>query len=258
MPKFGNWESEDNVPYTVYFEKARKGRGGKMINPNDPQENPDAFSKMPPSYPAPAPPPPRTKAQAEEPMGHGAARTTRDQRRMSREDGNHRQFAESPARTDNTSRRTSGDHSSQQHYGHGSNSGRPSRPSAGSEHSFEKSPLHPHYQAKLRGPGGGSPAREGKNSYDSSHGTPTRSRMKPVTRADGSPDRGAAVPRFGEWDEKNPQSADNFTHIFNQVREERHTGSSNAPGAKFESPYHNARQRSDDSNKGCCFPFLRK
>ena len=44
MPKFGNWESEENVPYTAYFEKARKGRGGKIINPNDPQENLDSVS----------------------------------------------------------------------------------------------------------------------------------------------------------------------------------------------------------------------
>lgn len=65
------------------------------------------------------------------------------------------------------------------------------------------------------------------------------------------PDSGATVPKFGEWDENNPQSADNFTHIFDVVRKERHTGSSNAPGAKFESPYHNARQRPDDSAKVC-------
>ncbi|CAN4126925.1 unnamed protein product [Withania somnifera] len=44
VPKFGNWDSE-NVPYTAYFENARKGnKGGKMINPNDPEENPEAFA----------------------------------------------------------------------------------------------------------------------------------------------------------------------------------------------------------------------
>lgn len=192
MPKFGNWESEDNVPYTVYFDKARKGRGGKMINPNDPQENPEMFSKIPPSDPAPVPPA-RPKAQVEEPMGRAAAaRTTQDQRRMNREDGNYRQFAESPARNnDNRSRRTSGDQSPyHQQYGRGSNSSRSSRPSVGSEHSIDKSPLHPAYQAKVRAPGGGggSPAWEGgKNSYDSSHGTTTgKSRMKPVTQPDES------------------------------------------------------------------------
>ncbi|XP_019259819.1 PREDICTED: RPM1-interacting protein 4-like [Nicotiana attenuata] len=43
VPKFGNWDG-DNVPYTAYFENARKGKGGKMINPNDPEENPEAFA----------------------------------------------------------------------------------------------------------------------------------------------------------------------------------------------------------------------
>lgn len=30
-----------------------------------------------------------------------------------------------------------------------------------------------------------------------------------------------AVPKFGDWDEKNPASADGYTYIFNKVREER-------------------------------------
>ncbi|MBO1362121.1 hypothetical protein J2D73_20300, partial [Acetobacter sacchari] len=90
------------------------------------------------------------------------------------------------------------------------------RPSAGSDQSFERSPLHPHYQAKVTGRSSGSPAWEGKN-HDSSHGTPGRSRLKPTSRGDESPDKGAAVPRFDEWDENDPQSAENFTHIFNKV-----------------------------------------
>ncbi|XP_051134498.1 RPM1-interacting protein 4-like [Andrographis paniculata] len=61
VPKFGNWENEANVPYTVYFDKARKNRGGgKMMNPNDPQpqENPPewfAASAHRPSTPTPRP-----------------------------------------------------------------------------------------------------------------------------------------------------------------------------------------------------------
>ncbi|XP_027338225.1 RPM1-interacting protein 4-like [Abrus precatorius] len=42
VPKFGNWDS-DNVPYTAYFENARREKGGMMMNPNDPMENPEAF-----------------------------------------------------------------------------------------------------------------------------------------------------------------------------------------------------------------------
>ncbi|WCJ20129.1 RPM1 interacting protein 4 [Euphorbia peplus] len=44
VPKFGNWES-DNIPYTAYFEKARKDKTG-MINPNDPEQNPEAFRNL--------------------------------------------------------------------------------------------------------------------------------------------------------------------------------------------------------------------
>ncbi|KAG2580157.1 RPM1-interacting protein 4-like isoform X1 [Panicum virgatum] len=67
VPKFGNWDNDGNVPYTLYFENARKGKGagGKMINPNDPAENPEAFSIAAPSpnrsdagRSSPAPPPP--------------------------------------------------------------------------------------------------------------------------------------------------------------------------------------------------------
>ncbi|KAG2580141.1 hypothetical protein PVAP13_6NG319400 [Panicum virgatum] len=68
VPKFGNWDNDGNVPYTLFFEKARKGKGagGKMINPNDPAENPEAFSSVAAPSPnrsdagrsSPAPPPP--------------------------------------------------------------------------------------------------------------------------------------------------------------------------------------------------------
>lgn len=52
VPKFGNWDNDGNVPYTLYFDNARKGKGGKPMNPNDPVENPEAFSS---SVVAPSP-----------------------------------------------------------------------------------------------------------------------------------------------------------------------------------------------------------
>ncbi|KAL8106170.1 RPM1-interacting protein 4-like isoform X1 [Apium graveolens] len=36
LPKFGNWENEDNVPYTVYFENARKGKSGNKMKLSKP------------------------------------------------------------------------------------------------------------------------------------------------------------------------------------------------------------------------------
>lgn len=42
VPKFGNWDN-DNIPYTTFFENARKEKAGVRMNPNDPEENPEAF-----------------------------------------------------------------------------------------------------------------------------------------------------------------------------------------------------------------------
>ncbi|KAJ1428699.1 hypothetical protein SESBI_08804 [Sesbania bispinosa] len=45
IPKFGNWDS-DNVPYTTYFENARREKAEFMMNSEDPNpmENPEAFN----------------------------------------------------------------------------------------------------------------------------------------------------------------------------------------------------------------------
>ncbi|XWS31260.1 hypothetical protein CRYUN_Cryun23aG0062100 [Craigia yunnanensis] len=231
VPKFGNWESEESVPYTAYFDKARQGRSeGKIVNTNDPQENPDLYH----DYVAPtrAPPASRAKPELDEPVGHGPARRAHERGR-SREEGDFRQYADSPARHDNVNHRAAGDST-------------PSRYGCG---------------AQVTGRGSmASPAWEGKTSYDSSHGTPVRSRMRPSTRGDESPDKGTAVPKFGDWDENNPASADGYTHIFNKVREERNNGGkvSGMPGK--QSPYHSVRNRkpANSGAKTCCLPWCRK
>ncbi|KAJ9176591.1 hypothetical protein P3X46_011887 [Hevea brasiliensis] len=261
VPKFGNWESEENVPYTAYFEKARKGRGeGKMINPNDPQENPDLGSDFEASAQAPSS---GGGVVSEEPTGQGAVRRAHERRR-SREDGDLRRFTDSPARHDNMNRRASNELAPQRYGGRGVSygenqrrTGRPSAQSIGSDNSMEQSPLH--HKAKISGRGSGapSPAWEGKGSYEGSHGTPGRSRLKP--RGDESPDKGAAVPKFGEWDENNPASADGYTHIFNKVREERQIEAGKVPGMPTESSMSNTRKETpSNSSKSCCFPWFRK
>ncbi|KAE9592115.1 putative RIN4, pathogenic type III effector avirulence factor Avr cleavage [Lupinus albus] len=211
VPKFGNWESEDNVPYTVFFDKARKDRPGtKMINPNDPEETLDSAidnSSL-------------ARVNSEDPPAKGSVKLT-DELQKSREDTDPKHFTDSPARQNNVGNRVAG---------HGVGSAdtrrRPSRQSTGSESGVERSPLH----RQARAPAKDSPSREGRSSYDSSHGTPGRSRLRPVHRGDESPDRGAAVPKFGDWDENNPATADGYSHIFNQVLKERQDATGNAPG----------------------------
>ncbi|KAL9271434.1 NOI4-like protein [Drosera capensis] len=43
-------------------------------------------------------------------------------------------------------------------------------------------------------------------------------------------DKGRPLPKFGEWDENDPSSAEGFTVIFNKARNEKKSGS------KAESP----------------------
>lgn len=159
VPKFGNWESEENVPYTAYFDKARKGRGGtKMINPNDPEENPDLVYDNSSSAQGPA-----VRAETEEPVREGAGRSAYERR--SREDGDLRLSTDSPARHDNSGSRPHGSRETHR---------RPARHS-GSEYGVERSPLHNHAKVPARDSGVNSYPSEGK-SYDSSHGTPGRYR----------------------------------------------------------------------------------
>lgn len=180
VPKFGNWENEENVPYTAYFDKARKGRTGtKMINPNDPEENPEVLS----DYSSSA----DTSLTKGKPDGgkpvvqQGAVRSSLEHQR-SKEENDLRQFSNSPAHHNNVGRRVSTDLSNQRYGGgggrgaiSGDNQRRPSRQSGGSEQSIERSPLH----RQARATGRDSPSWEGKSSYEASHGTPGRSRLRP-------------------------------------------------------------------------------
>lgn len=236
VPKFGNWESGDNVPYTVYFDKAREGRNtGKLINPNDPQENPELFSKFTP---------PKFITKPEELIIRGAARPTTHERKKSRENGEVNHFSESPARN----KGGDGDGG-----GRGSSSGRPVRQSVGSEDSIDKPPLHPHYQGKVAAKvASSSPSWEGMG------GTPERARMRSANRGRETPDRAAAaVPKFGAW-ENDPSSAAGYTHIFNKVREEKHSDSAKSSNKVYEPSYPPRRNYNDDEMKTCCFPWGRK
>lgn len=250
VPSFGNWDSEEDVPYTIYFEKARKNRGGKIINPNDPQENPDMFPSKAPRAAAPPAHSPSSEEHGvlhyeEAPVGYGAsARPPMHKRQMSKDNSDHLNHSNSPAGNEN---------------------------SMGKKGSFEKSPHHPqHHQGKgqdgkkshenIRG--SATPGRTYNNNNNSnsgsqqgtlgkSYGTPGRSRQKHE-----SPDRGgaAALPKFGEWDEKDSQSADNYSYIFNTHRDERHTDASSNVMRTPTRPRPNARNQDDDDKfqKRCC------
>ena len=62
------------------------------------------------------------------------------------------------------------------------------------------------------------------------------------------PDHSPAVPKFGDWDETDPASAEGYTHIFNKVREERHSGAGKVPVMPTESSYSNGQKRIGNDN----------
>lgn len=179
VPQFGNWEGGNHIPYTVYFDKARKGRSGtKMINPNDPEENPDLLSDagVPPEAPAS-----RAEAESEEPKQQGVIRTMHE-RKMSNDDGSLTQVSDQSIHKNNLGSLHSDESKYQAHGGRGASYGEPHRRPARS--SFEKSPMHP--QGRITGRGSGSPSWEGRGSRESSHamGTPGRSRLSSAAKGD--------------------------------------------------------------------------
>lgn len=48
VPKFGNWDASggNGAAYTAVFDNARAGKGSKMVNPNDPEENAELAAQM--------------------------------------------------------------------------------------------------------------------------------------------------------------------------------------------------------------------
>ncbi|KAL0390254.1 UNVERIFIED_CONTAM: RPM1-interacting protein 4 [Sesamum calycinum] len=213
-----NTEGNNTCFSCAACKKKKKWEDGESKYP---QEDKGVLPNNNPPPVAPAGPAQST-TRLEQPFGKEAVTPT-PEHRASKEDGDFRQVS-TPSQGENTGQRTASS---------GGRVQRPvpaARPSAGSEQGFERSPLHPHYQAKVVGRVSGSPAREGKNNDSSSHGTPGRSRLRPTTRGDESPDEGPTIPRFGEWDENDPQSAENFSHIFDKVREERNSGAGNISG----------------------------
>ncbi|CAO2207361.1 unnamed protein product [Urochloa humidicola] len=231
VPKFGNWDNDGNVPYTLYFDIARKGKGagGRMINPNDPAENPEAFSVAAPSpnrsdagrsSPAPPPPAPRHERRPSDappplspnPYAGGGSPY-------------HRHAGGEPPRR-------------------GGGAGR----AGGGGYSVEQSPVHPYSSES----GGG---------YGLVANSVERSRAKGGSRGNETPTRGSAVPKFGDWD-SNPASADGYTHIFNKVREEKQT-QAGKPGAAYGNDparANGAKHHGDDgyvSSKFSCFGWCK-
>uniref|UniRef100_A0A0A9F9X9 RIN4 pathogenic type III effector avirulence factor Avr cleavage site domain-containing protein n=1 Tax=Arundo donax TaxID=35708 RepID=A0A0A9F9X9_ARUDO len=240
VPKFGSWEDEADHLYTQYFENARKGKSpGRSVSRNDHSGDPEALSKDPASAKAS---PLRTGSEP-------AVQKLKDERHANRDDDLHRHEA--------TARKPYADSPNHRYGDH------PNYDTGARKTSTERSPIHPRHQARIVSKGGvSSPSWERKGSSEGNRGaaptTPGRSKMRSSGRGDETPDRGSAVPKFGEWDEKDPSTGEGFTDIFNKVREEKQSGSGNAPFTTSDTGYNRSNQGRKYESSGCsCFSWFR-
>ncbi|KAF5452116.1 hypothetical protein F2P56_027149 [Juglans regia] len=292
VPEFGKWESE--VPYTVYFDNARKGKdGGRKRAEVESSENEHNRSQEDTELRMVADSTLQhdtagQRAALEFPNHNGGVRSgsnnakglapkssealrSKNEQHLSREGDELRRHSDSAMPREAVGQRVLSD--SPLHHRVGPSTGnipkRAMQQSAGDDHSIEHSPRHQHYQPRIgggKGSGVSSPSWERKgSSQGSSHSlaplTPGRSRLRSVARDNETPDHSAAVPKFGDWDESNPASAEGYTAIFNLVKQERQVEAGNAPVVGSGTPYSNGlHTQSDNKNsKGCCcFPWARK
>lgn len=189
-------------------------------------------------------------------------------RKLSREEGDF-QSTDSPSRVENAGRRTPFESPRHRYAGDST----PRRASRQGDRSLEVSPLHAHSHPPRLGGGGvkggisgvSSPSWERRGSSEGVRGiiapvTPSRSRLRPVTKGDETPDHSPAVPKFGDWDETDPSSADQFTQVFEKVRDEKQNEAGKVPVKTTEPTDPNSEKHfRNENSKGCsCFPWLGK
>ncbi|CAH9142206.1 unnamed protein product [Cuscuta epithymum] len=90
--------------------------------------------------------------------------------------------------------------------------------------------------------------------------TPSRSRLRPVTKGDDTPDHNLVIPKFGDWDDTDPSSAEQFSQVFDRVRGEKQSEAGKVPVMPTETPDpNNDKPLKNESSKGCsCFPWIGK
>ncbi|KAI3853846.1 hypothetical protein MKX03_001174 [Papaver bracteatum] len=260
VPEFGKWQNGENGQYTAYFDNARKGKtGGKMINPNDPQQNPDIFSKETPQ--------PAVKATSSQ--GRSETNTQGGKTRSARESEDIRKQNDFPSRQDPATRRASADSLSDRSDGRGrsrDNSRQPAQRISGLDREgIEKSPRHPSYQAKVgetdnsrraarqtgglperKASSGSSPLPERRQTERNNGAAPntTPSRMK-------SPANPSTIPRLGDWDEADASGGEAYTGIFERVKEDRIAERANV--ISMPTPNRGQTQERVNAKIRCCF-----
>ncbi|XP_073006666.1 RPM1-interacting protein 4-like [Typha latifolia] len=224
VPEFGKWGSGD-VPYTQYFDDARKKRNtGMVINPKDTNQNAETNSK-----PADASAP-RIETGNPKPKDVASAK-----------------------RQETDSRRSAGPslRHEQQYKGQANNATPERRPN---RMSANQSPLNPIHQSKPTYRGESNHSAERRTSSDKhASNAPGKVGRKHGGRGNESPEQDLAVPPFGSWDDNKAESGDSYTGIFKKLREDR--ASPMIPG---RSPYPTSHEKnkSPQVKKCSCFSWL--
>ncbi|XP_061340786.1 uncharacterized protein LOC133287236 [Gastrolobium bilobum] len=225
VPKFGNWDS-DNVPYSAYFENARKEKSGTIMNPNDPMENPEAFNTC-------------MRVDQNVDADEVKAYHTNSHNESSILKGSHEVMG-------NHTRR----------YSHH----RRSRESLGS---FTAEFSHSDYSVIGIGPQSDykrnmSKGGSGINSFSSS--SHNRHRSGSHSFNDHANHQATAIPKFGTWDVTDPKSGEGYTAIFSKIKEEKQIASTSISTPPLDN-YSNVKTRSDgpysrlSKSSGICFIY---
>ncbi|KAJ8751795.1 hypothetical protein K2173_025983 [Erythroxylum novogranatense] len=246
VPKFGNWE-KDNTPYTAFFESARKEKSGAKTNPNDPEENPQAFG-----YERRG-----TEREAEysffnqTPIHPSHKKTYAD---ISNNKGDYRaQNAHRIHLSDQPkSVRPRRSRLSEEPGVNRRNSDRPKNPSKPKSIKIE-----PESKSVSGSNSFSTPSKsQSSNSSFARHRRRTR-RNSPRADTDNHLRASSPVPKFGSWDEVDHRSCEVFTELFNRVKEEKTCVI--YPANTPQPTYHLNRrkpQRSSRRQKFCCCPFF--
>ncbi|XP_010524667.1 PREDICTED: RPM1-interacting protein 4-like [Tarenaya hassleriana] len=220
VPRFGEWDKQTDAPFTIVFDNART----KKKNLYDPKENPELSSNQgspprPPRTPNPRRPEPANQIPKQRSQGHGNSRGEEDFRRS----------VPSPAHSDKNTR---------------------VRPQA---HPREPYNNHPYGGRVIN------QAEPNRRPPPQPQPQPQQGNPRAIPNVRGQKYKPRAIPPFpGQGGNSNFDHM-SYTHIFDQVREERNVQEGERrPIGGGNAPVKHHNQSSPESPKGCCFPWSRK
>ncbi|KAJ8466612.1 hypothetical protein OPV22_029164 [Ensete ventricosum] len=125
----------------------------------------------------------------------------------------------------------------------------------GSDYRVDHSPTHPNYQMKI-----GTCSSEGlsRGSRAITLSSPGKLRMTGVQYDNIQMSKGSVIPKFGDWDESNPSTADGFSRIFNRVREEKQRVSAKVSQVSSDKTCDKDHESNHEPSGCWCFHWCRK